>query len=474
MIRVSKERDGMTSPEVQRHAIEQYAVRQNIEITEWVEGLDESGSQARSAWWPRLDYAIEKIENAEADVIVVWKFSRVGRRRVRWAVALDRVDTAGGAIESATEQADASPSGRLQRGMMGEFNAYQAELIGETWREAHSRRVRIGLPPTGGHRFGYRQENRAYSPDPETGPILRNLYLLYLGGVGYAALTRILNEGGHTDGRERWTYQGVVRMLDSGFAAGRLGRTVIVDGKRRTPPPWERTYDKGAHEPIITNEEWAAYIAHRLRRGGTRSRERAKYLLAGLVRCGDCGSSMHGKANPKAIYMCSRASNTSGMRKVTIDATRVETAVEQWLFGFSTDTDARLRAASAHEVKRDRSAFTIRRSTAIIAKAEERLAALTIKLADGTITDAAYRAAADRIEAERATAAEALNSAPVNPVVEQAPATIPKDLAALWPRMSVDHRNKFLRPLIDRIEIAPAKHRGDISPRWTIVPSWEA
>ncbi|PRB08802.1 recombinase family protein [Microbacterium sp. MYb64] len=474
MIRVSKERDGMTSPEVQRHAIEQYAARQNIDITEWVEGLDESGSQARSAWWPRLDYAIGKIENAEADVILVWKFSRVGRRRVRWAVALDRVDTAGGAIESATEQADATPSGRLQRGMMGEFNAYQAELIGETWREAHSRRVRNGLPPTGGHRFGYRRENGTYLPDPETGPILRDLYLQYLGGIGYAALTRILNEGGHTDGRARWTYQGVVRMLDSGFAAGLLGRTVVFGGKRRTPPPWERTYDEGAHEPIVTNEEWAAYVARRQQAGGTRTQERAKYLLAGLARCGDCGSSMHGKSNPNLIYMCSRASNTTGMKKVSIDAKRVDQAVMAWLFEFASDTDVRINAAAANRKRRDDSAFIIRRSTAIITKADERLAALTIKLADGTITDAAYKAAAELIEAERATAAAAVRSAAVNPVHERAPARVPKDIAMLWSRLTTDERNVLLRSLIDRVEIAPAKHRGDISPRWKIVPQWEA
>ncbi|MFX4673881.1 hypothetical protein ABTB51_19370, partial [Acinetobacter baumannii] len=41
-IRVSKERDNMTSPEIQRHVISEFAARENIDIVEWIEGIDES------------------------------------------------------------------------------------------------------------------------------------------------------------------------------------------------------------------------------------------------------------------------------------------------------------------------------------------------------------------------------------------------------------------------------------------------
>ncbi len=36
------------------------------------------------------------IEDGRADVIVVWRWSRVSRNRLDWAVAVDRVKTAGG------------------------------------------------------------------------------------------------------------------------------------------------------------------------------------------------------------------------------------------------------------------------------------------------------------------------------------------------------------------------------------------
>jgi hypothetical protein len=85
LVRVSKERDGMISPEVQRVAISDYAAARGYEITGWLEGIDESGSRARSAWWPRLDQAVAAVEAGEYDVILVWKYSRVARHRLRWA-----------------------------------------------------------------------------------------------------------------------------------------------------------------------------------------------------------------------------------------------------------------------------------------------------------------------------------------------------------------------------------------------------
>jgi site-specific DNA recombinase len=68
-------------------------------------------------------------------------------------------------IESATEQIDTTTStGRFTRGMLAEMAAFEAERIGDTWREAHSRRVRMGLPKDGKPRFGYRVTDGGSSP----------------------------------------------------------------------------------------------------------------------------------------------------------------------------------------------------------------------------------------------------------------------------------------------------------------------
>lgn len=479
LIRVSWERDGTTSPDIQRHAIEQHAERTNSEIIDWIIAADDhkfSASRNDSQWWAILDSAIERVEAGDIDALIVWQLSRSARHRLRWAVAIDRIETAGGVLESATELIDTTTSsGRFSRDVIVAHNVMMGELIGETWRETHQRRIRNGLPPTGGHRFGYQVVDGRHTPDPETAPALRELYRMYLAGAGYARLTRYLNERGLTDGRERWTYQGVIRMLDSGFAAGLLGHTELVKNKRRVPPPWKRRYSRGVHEPVIDEATWAAYVARRESSSGRRIRERSPYILTGLARCADCGSSMHGKrTDGRFTYVCSRAANTTGVRKVSVVAWRVERYVERWLFAFAEDADAQIAAGAAHAAKRQESDFTVRRARARLQQADDRLAALTIKLADGTISDAAYRAAADLIQADRDAAEQALRAAAANPVHERAPVEIPKDLVSFWPTLNAGEKNLLLRPLIARVEIAPARHRGDTSDRYRVVPHWEA
>ncbi|UGS26371.1 recombinase family protein [Microbacterium resistens] len=494
IIRVSWERDGTTSPEIQRHAIEQHAARTNTPVVDWIVAADDrrySASRNDSKWWAKLDSAIARLEAGEVEALFVWQLSRSARHRLRWAVAIDRIESAGGVLESATELLDTTTSaGRFSRDVIVAHNVMQAELIGETWRETHQRRVRKGLPPTGGHRFGYVQPVHSdncpkscertrphgiHEPDPVTGQVLRELYRMYIAGAGYAKITRHLNESGHTDGRERWTYAGVIRMLDSGFGAGLLGHTEVVNKKRVIPPPWKRRYSQGVHDAVIDTATWDAYVARRASGSGRSARARTPYLLAGIVRCGDCGRSMHGKrTDGQYTYVCSRAATTTGVRKVSVVAWRVEKFVEEWLFGFAEDADARVAAQAARVGKRRDSEFTLRRARARIEKADERLAALTIKLADGTVSDAAYRAAAESIQADRDAAEEAVRAATSNPVIERAPAEVPRNLRDLWATLNTEQKNLLLRPLLDRVVVAPAAHRGFRGDRFTIVPRWEA
>lgn len=473
LIRVSMDRDNLTSPDIQRTAIQQYADAKNTDIVEWIEGIDESGSRRKSAWWARLDYSVAALERGEIDAILVWKFSRTARNRLRWAVALDRVDTAGGAIESATEQISPDASGRFARGVMGEVNAYQAELIGEGWRETHERRRRDGLPPTGGHRFGYtRDDVGRYVPDPELAPVLADLYRRYLAGAGAAQLTRRMNALGIRPSRksDRWTYQATIGMMDTGFAAGLNGR---ARGSRRV---WEREFTPGLHEPIIDIATWEAYVAARASRHRSQSREAGKYLLTGLIRCGDCGGKMHGhQYSTGPTYVCSRATVTDGHRKVSIIAWRAEEAVEKWLFEFAADVNARAAAGATTRTQAGKTAARREQLGRDIAKANDRLGALTVKLVDGTVTDAAYRLAAAQIEAERDAAVRQMKMLVDNPTKKAALVELPPNLADLWAVADNSQRQHVLRPLIDYIEVAPASQRGArLERRVTIHPIWEA
>lgn len=466
LVRVSMESDKLTSPEIQRHAIQQHSDRRGDEIVEWIEGIDESGSRKKSAWWAKLDYAVERVERGEVDVIYVWKFSRTARQRLKWALALDRVDSAGGSIESATEQTDPTPSGRFTRGMIGEMNAYQAELIGEVWRETHERRRRNGVPPTGGPRFGYQRVDGRYEPDPVTGPILADLYRWYLSGMGSAQLTRKLNELG-IEGRS-WTYQGVMNVLDSGFAAGLLGRT-----RPKILPAWEREYTEGIHPPLIDMETWKAYVARRQQRYRKQTRTPRRYLLTGLVRCGDCGSPMSGKVfDGRPTYVCSRSTTTDLVKRVTMVAWRVEKLVEEWM----TEQGTVSQKALAIEATRRKSARTLTVADGIrreIEKQNDRLVRLSDLLLDDVVTAEEYRIKADEIQSKKDALERRLSLAVVNPVQAAAAVNLPDDIMRLWPAMTVEQKANTLRPLIERIVIYPAERRGSVDRHVEIVATWD-
>lgn len=450
LVRVSKERDGMTSPEVQRHAIESFAAAQGITIVDTVEGLDESGSRAKSAWWPRLDQAIARMESGEIDTIVVWKFSRTARNRLKWAIALDRVDTLGGVILSATEPIESSTaSGKFARGMLGEMNAYQADLIGETWRETHARRVRAGMPANGKPRFGYTYTRETgFTPDAVTAPVLQEAFRRYIAGESIYSLVAWMNDGptrpvsGYgqkSDGL--WSDRTLRRVMDSGFAAG------FISSQGELHP--------GVHEPLIGPDEWEAYLEARGRRRQYRRTERSAYLLSGLVWC-SCGSKMHagqfGHAR-KPKFRCKDAHEKRTHDGGYVSESVLEDAVRVWL----AEREERLRA----EVEQGIRELPKRITTDPRAELEQRLRRIEGKqdqLAEqrleAGIPQATYERLRDRYVAEHTAIVNDLRSLRVR---EGAPIRVLPILLERWADLEVPEKREMLRAVIDRVTVTPQR-----------------
>lgn len=474
LIRVSKARDEMISPEVQRTAIEDYAATKGYQITGWMEGLDESGSRSRSAWWPRLDQAVAAVEAREYDVIVVWKFSRVSRHRLRWAVALDRVEEAGGRLESATERVDTTTStGRFTRGMLAELQAFEAERIGETWKEAHSRRVAQGKPASGKPRFGYVNDplEKIHKPDPETGPVLASLYRRYVAGESVYALVEWLNQAGwRTTRGGLWSQVALRRVLDSGFASGRFSH----DG---------RWYD-GVHEPLIDAALWQAYLDARVRRRAQPARtERSQYLLSGLVRCQLCGGPMNAAKAAKGRrelprLACKRRNEQGTVACVgtTVTMELVEDVVRSWLMQVAEDVDAAAAAVSMAEVRRVVVEAEADRLARLVTQAEDALTRLELHHATRPMPESVYHRSRTELQGQfeglARRHAEALAAGRV------APADVPalaSGLLADWDVTPVAVRREVLRQLIAAVVVRGVRGPGQRPEVWArVVPAWEA
>src|SRR6478609_7647989 len=119
-VRVSRvagrEGDSFISPTVQREKIEQYLASQNHTLVDWFEDLDQPGSKYER---PAFQRALEAVEAGEADGIAVAAIDRFARSVADAAIALRRLEDAGGALVSVKDSLDTTSSvGKFARTMM--------------------------------------------------------------------------------------------------------------------------------------------------------------------------------------------------------------------------------------------------------------------------------------------------------------------------------------------------------------------
>lgn len=459
-VRVSKERDGMISPELQLASIEKHCQGQGYVIVETLTDLDLSGQ-----FWKRrqVERAVGMIEAGAADILVVWKLSRVARNRKDWALAVDRVEGVGGRLESATEPMDTTTSsGRFARGMLAELAAFESERLGESWKETHARRVKLGLPANGKPRFGYQYNKESgFSPDPIQGPILAELYSRYLAGQSVYSLVKFLNEGPtrpstsygvSTDGL--WSARTVRRIMDQGFGAG-----FITRHEQRLP---------GIHEPVITADQWNEYLVRRESRRVSRSSERSQYLLSGLIRC-SCGARMNaGMFGSGAVpkYRCRAAAEKQTHPGGYVMADYVERVLVEQLSEWAEAVNADGIEAIKMLARTKSAASTVEALKKQKVKLDARLDQLTLKMIDGTVPQETYTRLRDELTAQKAKVE--LDLAAAHVAVSKPPAELLPALIDDWPLLSVEMRRDVLQRLIKYVEVRPGRPRAKIvvHPQW--------
>lgn len=454
-IRVSKERDGMISPELQAAAIAKHCESRGYSVVETLTDLDLSGQ-----FWKRrqVEQAVALIEAGKADVLVVWKLSRVARNRKDWAIAVDRVEGVGGRLESATEPMDATTSsGRFARGMLAELAAFESERIGEQWKETHERRVNMGVPANGKPRFGYQYDKATgFTPHPVEGPILADLYGRYLAGESVYSLVKFLNDGPtrpstaygvSKDGL--WSARTVRRIMDQGFGAGYITR----HGERLP----------GVHPAVITEEQWTEYQVRRETRRVHRNSERSSYLLSGLIRC-SCGSPMNaglfGQARqPK--YRCKAASEKRAHTGGYVMCSYVEGVVLATLLEWEKDINAEGETALKLVAAEADAGEKAHRLESKLAKVGERLDQLTIRLLDGTVPPTTYQRVRDDLLAEQEELTSSLAATKLT-VAKPAMAFLP-DLLSNWPIYPLEKKRDILSRIITHVEVQPGRPRAVVT-----------
>lgn len=420
---------------------------------------------------PAVQRVMAAIEAREADVVVLWKWSRLSRSRLDWAVAVDKVESVGGRIESATEPLDTTTAtGRFARGMLAEFAAFESERIGDVWKETQQRRRRNGLPPNGGDRYGYVRDGSTYEPDAVTAELLVDLYRRHIAGEGFTRLTRMLNESGsRTSTGALWSHDKIRSILDSGFAAG-----LIIQGRHP-----RALYYPGVHPALISRDEWEAYLARRARSPVPARVVDPKYMLTGLVLCADCGGTMRAtnRNGERDGLGCGNYMQTKMGRFVTAKRTRVEEEVRDWVFALADDLDG---LATAEARMQERRAIAINDATAIdnrIRKLDERIANVIMGWSSRMEFDAGMELALERLRNERAGLADRQRVASGEGREEFDIRSMAIGIRDLWEDMEPFELRGILSRMISAVIVVPPHVRkiGGAGPvRVRIVPRWGA
>jgi hypothetical protein len=229
---------------------------------------------------------------------------------------------------------------RIRAAMAARESRHKSDRIKSKFREL----IDGGKGHGGPRPFGWESDGitqRRGPLDPDGNPCADEIGLLIdakdriLGGT--ANLWTICNE---------WQRNGVKSSKGGSVAVGTLRKILLRprvigqmshrDGVEIGPGKWE---------PIFTREEWLK-LGIILRNGGKhrtsrKDKDKAAYLLTGIVRCGVCGGRMFGAApvgkRKIPVYRCAKSPNTTNCGRTHIKTAETDQEVMTALTSYLTE-----------------------------------------------------------------------------------------------------------------------------------------
>ncbi|MEB0264777.1 recombinase family protein [Cryobacterium sp. 10I5] len=450
-LRQSVYRDDSISIEMQESAGRLYCERMGYTVLS-VEA-DQGLSGRRWDNRPAVKRVLDMIEASEADVIILWKWSRLSRSRRDWVLAADRVDVAGGRIESATEPIDtATASGRFARGVMTEYAAFQSEQIGEQWEEVRQRRLRLGLPTSGRLPWGWRRTDSGIEPHPDQAGYVIEMYRRYLSGDGSSAISRWMNaQAIPSPNGGIWNRVRPFTVMDSPIHVGMV--------------PYRGEVFPGQHEGIIDQATWDQYLAMRKdRRTEGMKPRKSVYLLSGLVRCA-CGARMQGKGAITAGtwyggYLCTSLIPNHGHNYVSVK--KLEPLVKVWLETLASELDEAVDLAPKVENEAN-----LERLRAEQNAQQRRIDKLTSLYIDDKVSATSYAATRLEVEArQNELATEIIEVETLLAGVPDVSRELVRGMARDWDEFDAEGRSGMLRAVLKSVRIDMDAHTALFESRW--------
>lgn len=282
----NKSQEDAFSLEAQMRQMRECCARRGIEI---VDERVEPGTSAFTAdlsRLPVLQQALFDIEAGTANALVMHESSRLARNEQLANQVLDRLIAAGAAFVNTTMDMDyTTPEGRMFFSNEASMNAYHSRKTSQHSKKGKLEQFLQGLP-VGRIPFGYTvlrnaegESDRKVPPVPleVEGPLVRGAFLDRPLGRGFEDMARDWNARGlRSQSGRPFTRRTLQAIIENPFYKGFVSHH---DELRQ-----------GLHEPLVTEDEWAAAQLPKVRV----VRKRLPPLLAqGLATCSACGHGLY-------------------------------------------------------------------------------------------------------------------------------------------------------------------------------------
>ncbi len=317
-----------TQGQVETQTIKQQIVRlkEHIQAQGWF--LDpahiyrDDGHSGASLARPGLDSLRDRAAFFEFDVVVITDPDRLARNYVHLVLVLDELEQRGVLIEFLDRPMSDDPHDKLLLQIRGAVAEYERTLIADRMRRGRLMKYKTGqlIPWTKipyGYRLdpeGSRKPEHVYLDEAEAAIIVEMFHGYLEAGVTiYQVAKRLIDRGLPTpEGKKRWSTSTVRRILKNTAYMGTTyaNRTQTVQPKRRR----SALQDPGARGetqvlrpekewipisvPAIVDQELFDQVQQKLstnRQASPRNNTAYQYLLRGLVSCGLCRLSAHGR-----------------------------------------------------------------------------------------------------------------------------------------------------------------------------------
>lgn len=337
--RYSSSSQNEASIDQQREMVQRWASSQGLTVVAEYEDAAKTGTNADRPGYQLMLRDLKKIKPA---YVAVWKNDRLARDRAELLLVKQTIRSVGARLHYIEGiSPNDSPDSVLMEGVADAFAEYYSRQLSANIRRGQRYNAERAL--SNGHKiFGFAvDEDKHYIPDPETAPIVSQIFDDYASGVSMQKIADRLNaQGVRTTRGYRFSPKSLNKLLKNRAYIGEYsyGEHLIEDGMPRLVE--DETFEQVQRRFAINKRRGAKTKAELAAQGD----DAPDYWLTGHAYCLTCGAPMEGvsgtsKTGKKHRYYYCLAQRKKKCSAKPVRKDEIEARVEEIVASFLADPE---------------------------------------------------------------------------------------------------------------------------------------